>query len=651
MTDIGWKFPRTDGGMESGINDAGIVTFDGAPLPSLAREVIQNSVDERDDPANPVHITFELQVVRTSEIGGHELAQHLDDCIVDWGSDQKAREALQRARSILDNETISLLGVLDSNTTGLAGEKWRGLVKMTGASFKRSEGAGGSFGVGKAAPFTVSPLRTVFYWSAFREQGRLVEQFQGKAVLVSHDHDFGNGPETTQNVGFYGLTEGCEALRADIPYVFRRMKNGRPVQGTAVWVAGFNSDQHGEHWQSAVRRSVLENFFYAIHQNDLEVLWEPGGDDDVLQSDTLSRQFDLLGSAGEEAESDDAIDRARLYWELISGGAPTAEVDVADLGTIKLWIATEDEIPDRALPNRVALIRGTGMLVTDQQDGYRFRGLRDYVAVCVIEDREANKLLRGMENPAHDKFEYQRLPDHEQDKGRLALDRLRKAVREQLGIHAAPPQIEVSEVIDELTDYLFDDRPGPFEGVASKDAAEYAFGEVGVVRRKQPRLRVRPQVTLSREEEDVEGGDGDDSGDVGGARQGPEGGVKSDDGNGGGAGQGSANGGSGRRGGTGGRQLIELEDVRVLHDPTNPQMATILFTAPTNLTARLLIDEAGDASAIQRQDLTVLDEHGDILSDESRTFEAGVRYALTLEGEQPLADAAWQVGAAAENQS
>ena len=194
MTNVGWKFPRTDGGMESGINDAGIVTFDGAPLSSLAREVIQNSVDERDDPTKPVHITFELQDIFASEIGGRELAQHLDECIGDWGSDQKAREALQRARTVLDNEKISFLGVLDRNTTGLADEKWRGLVKMTGASFKRSEGAGGSFGVGKAAPFTVSPLRTVFYWSAFREQDRLVEQFQGKAVLVSHSHDFGNCP-------------------------------------------------------------------------------------------------------------------------------------------------------------------------------------------------------------------------------------------------------------------------------------------------------------------------------------------------------------------------------------------------------------------------------------------------------------------------
>lgn len=112
MTDIGWKFPRTDGGMESGINDAGIVTFDGAPLPSLAREVIQNSVDARDNPAEPVHITFELRPVLTNEIGGNELAQHLDECIADWDSDQKARDALQNARSTLDHDEINLLGVL-----------------------------------------------------------------------------------------------------------------------------------------------------------------------------------------------------------------------------------------------------------------------------------------------------------------------------------------------------------------------------------------------------------------------------------------------------------------------------------------------------------------------------------------------------------
>ncbi|MCY3567322.1 MAG: hypothetical protein OXH38_01745 [Chloroflexi bacterium] len=651
MTDIGWKFPRTDGGVESGINDAGIVTFDGAPLPSLAREVIQNSVDARDNLAEPVHITFELRPVPTSEIGGNQLAQHLDECIVDWSSDQKARDALQNARSTLDNDEVNLLGVLDRNTTGLLGETWRGLVKVTGASFKRSDDAGGSFGVGKAAPFTVSPLRAVFYWSAFREEGRTVEQFQGKAVLVSHTHDFGEGPETTQNVGFYGLPDGCQALRTDIPSVFRHTESGRPVQGTAVWVAGFKPDQHGEQWQTAVRRSVLENFFYAIHQNDLEVLLEPGGDNDVLNSGTLSRQFDLLVDPDEDLEDGDAIDRARLYWELVRSGPPTVETLVADLGSIKIWIATEEDLPDRTLPNRVALIRGTGMVVTDQQEGHRFRGLRDYVAVCVIEDEEANRLLRRMENPAHDKFEYQRLPDHEQDRGRLALDRLRKAIREQLGIFAARPEIEVSDVIDELTEYLFDDRPGPFDGVTNRDGAEAAFGQVGAITRRQPRLRVRPQVTLSREEEDLDGGDGDDSGEVGGARQGPGGGVPGENGNGGGAGEGDGSGGTGRRGGSRGRQLVELEDVRVLHDPTNPKKATVLFTAPATLSARLLIDEAGDASAIQREDLSVFDEHGELLNDAYRTFEAGVRYALTISGEHPLSDAAWQVAAVVEDRA
>ena len=253
-----------------------------------------------------------------------------------------------------------------------------------------------------------------------------------------------------------------------------------------------------------------------------------GGDDDVLTSNTLPRQFDLLAGTSKDPEDADAIDHARLYWEIVSSGPPTEEIEVAGLGTVKLWIATEDQLPSRTLSNRVALIRGTGMLVTDRQDGHQFRGLRDYAAVCVIDDEEANKLLRRMENPTHDKFEYLRLPEDEQDSGRLALDRLRRAIREQLGIHAAPASIEVSAVIDELTEYLFDDRPGPFEGTADKDGAEAAFGEVGAIKRKQPRLRIQPPVTLDLGEEDVEGGeggDGDESGEAGGGRQGPGGGV------------------------------------------------------------------------------------------------------------------------------
>jgi len=42
---IGWNFPSNNHGQKAGLNDSGIETFLGTPLQSLAREVVQNSID------------------------------------------------------------------------------------------------------------------------------------------------------------------------------------------------------------------------------------------------------------------------------------------------------------------------------------------------------------------------------------------------------------------------------------------------------------------------------------------------------------------------------------------------------------------------------------------------------------------------------
>ena len=655
MNKIGWNFPPTGGGVETGINDAGIVTFDGAPLSSLAREVIQNSLDARADPELPVHIAFELREIDPSDIAGEGLGGHLESCISEWANDPKALATLRGALAVLDSGKLTLLGMIDTNTTGLEGETWRGLVKVAGASFKRSESAGGSFGVGKAAPFTVSSLRTVCYWSAFEDGGTLTEKFQGKAVLVSHRHDFGSGLETTSGTGFFGLTDGCEALQGDdIPRVFRPARGGKAEPGTAVWIVGFNPDQHGEPWQRAIARSVVESFFYAVQQGDLEILLEPDedGSDEALwdiRKDALPALFNQLTTESKSEDDDDAINRARLYWSLVSGGPPTAVMDHPDkdLGRVKLWIGTEDNFPNARLPSRVALIRGTGMIVTDQQAKHQFRRLREYAAVCVIDDADANKLLRDMENPAHDQFQYERLPEEDRDRGRRALDRLADFLRTQLRIHAAPPAVEVTDVVDELAEYLFDDHPGPLDGPTANNGAESAFGQVGAAKKKPPRLRVTPTVTLEdNEPADGEGGGGSSKGGSGGGGGEGNGGG----GGGGGAGEGESSGGSGSRGGSKGRRILELGDVRVVHDPSDQLRSRVAFTAPETAVATLTIDEAGDAAAIPRADIAVFDEKGEQVALSPFKLVEGVRYQLTITGKEMLADAAWQVGAVVEEQ-
>ncbi|MES9689144.1 hypothetical protein ABWK31_16930, partial [Bacillus sp. JJ353] len=65
LQQVKWNFPVNNDGAEEGLNDAGVETFKGAPLESLAREVIQNSSDARYDKTKPVRVIFDLIDVDT----------------------------------------------------------------------------------------------------------------------------------------------------------------------------------------------------------------------------------------------------------------------------------------------------------------------------------------------------------------------------------------------------------------------------------------------------------------------------------------------------------------------------------------------------------------------------------------------------------
>ena len=109
--EIGWRFPPTNGGRIDGFNDPGIAHFNGAPLASLARETIQNSLDAGLAPEEPVHVSFELINLDRDEIGRGELTRAIDASIKTAGDDSMANAALAAAKSLKRRlKTLSIDG-------------------------------------------------------------------------------------------------------------------------------------------------------------------------------------------------------------------------------------------------------------------------------------------------------------------------------------------------------------------------------------------------------------------------------------------------------------------------------------------------------------------------------------------------------------
>ena len=469
---IGWMFPPTGGGARDGYNDSGIAHFKGAPVSSLARETIQNSLDARSRIEEPVHVSFELvELGRDVDYGRGELLRAIGACLRSPDCRGQAETELGIANGMLTKNSVPCLRVSDRNTTGLRDDQWRALVKTRGLSIKAEQGAGGSHGIGKAAPFAVTSLRTVFYWTHYDGDDGPVERFQGKSVLMSHVVD-GN---ETQGTGFYGMREGCLDVREGFPGAFRLLsQDGAPVNGTVLHILGF---REGDDWRRLIARSVIGNYFYAIGTGKLDVIVEPDEDLERLglyQIDAASLEswFDVLGQndVNEDVveEGGSSLDTARALWNIAAGGKEPIEKQDGDLGHCRLWIDVAE-----GLPNRVGFVRSSGMLITTQQRNLiRFPGCRDFAALCVFEDPEGNELLRLMENPQHDQFEPERLPEEQQSKGKRALKRITDWIRSEIRKRAGPSQTTTRTVLSELAAYLpdlipeedFEDESGTQEG-------------------------------------------------------------------------------------------------------------------------------------------------------------------------------------------
>jgi hypothetical protein len=167
---VGWFFAPNEGGEDKGLNDAGVVTFKGNIYRYLAREIIQNSLDARESPNKPVQVTFDLETIKRSDIlGMAQLKGICQRCRDFWPRDPE-KSFFDVAIELCSEPEIVTLKISDFNTLGVVGgdddrienRSWYSLIQCSGSSSKEG-GEGGSYGIGKNAPFAASYLRTVLY--------------------------------------------------------------------------------------------------------------------------------------------------------------------------------------------------------------------------------------------------------------------------------------------------------------------------------------------------------------------------------------------------------------------------------------------------------------------------------------------------------
>lgn len=403
-----WDFVSTGGGDEDGPNNPKIEHFGGNYNYYLAREVIQNSLDARDDYSKPVKVIFKLEYINKEDFPGQEELNAILSMQVDFNKSNKAAlKILTPAIEMLNRKTIPFLKISDFNTSGLNGADndrnggWYSLVRSTGNTTK-TEGSGGSFGIGKGAPFAASVLRTVFYST---KNKAAVSIFQGKAELVSFidvDGDIKRG------VGSYGLKQNSFRNGPLMPLDF-----WRKVFGTDVTIAGYKETGT---WKDDLLGSVLRNFWYAILMKDLIVRIQD------IEIDSANLDHHMVKKFLPEVFKDHVkpIGNPLQYYLAVKEGMELSQdVHLQILGDCKFFFKHIEKPM-----NYVAMVRRSHMVIYSRP----FYFPSPYAGVFICDDKIGNEELRKMEPPAHDDWD----PNRNDENGQKIYDEITNFIRSKL---------------------------------------------------------------------------------------------------------------------------------------------------------------------------------------------------------------------------
>ncbi|MDU7111947.1 MAG: hypothetical protein E6303_14290, partial [Clostridium perfringens] len=345
------------------------------------------------------------------------------------------------------------------------------LVKSVGVSNKDSS-SGGSFGIGKNAPFACTRLRTVFY-STNDEDGILA--LQGVSRLITHKNE---DNRDTKGIGFLGITEDINGDILCRPFINEELRENinqlfiRKEIGTSLFVLGFEAN---DDWENSVIDATLDYYLVAIIDGNLEVKVE----DTIINKETLQKVITLRNINRDDSLTYNYYE-SLIYLGIQDGCYKFEENNFEGLGKITLYVYINKD-----LPKKIALVRGMGMKIIDKS----FRLTNNFAGVLKIEGKNINMFIRSLENPSHDKIEPERAEDIKYAK--RIINKLNDWMK---GCIKSIEEDDGKEIldIDVVGQYLPDiDSLGDVE-LEIKEKLDRKVKKVGIKESKKPKRCVKP---------------------------------------------------------------------------------------------------------------------------------------------------------------
>jgi len=410
-----WSYPLNNDGEIKGFNDQGIEHFLGNPIESLAKEIIQNSIDAGIENENkPVKVVFKTFYLETKKILGLEkLKSFYKHAITSWENDIKVKQFAINALEILDGEYVKCLRISDFNTKGITGSErynqssaWFNLTKGSGSTEKVGI-AGGSKGIGKNAVYANSLLRLVYY-STRDVNG--IEATQGLLKMVSLK-GLSQKSETEQTSGpiYFGDEIGHKPLQNyhSLDESYSRNSN---ETGSDIFVIGFNPIN--TNWETKIKDNTLLNFMYAIHSNKLEV---------EVEGYAITKNNYLSYIQNKKVIKKDILSMAKV---LNDENTITKIFEFENYGDYEIKVLKMNETEAF---KKCWLIRRPWMMITSVKQS--LLPVLPFSSLVIIKGFRLNELLRKLESAKHDGWEIERASNlEEKEQAELILSTINKNI-------------------------------------------------------------------------------------------------------------------------------------------------------------------------------------------------------------------------------
>lgn len=375
-----WHFNELQTGFDyQGIRDGDIEVFDKTRYQSVVRESIQNSLDARLDYSKPVKIEFNFFKVEKKELPGIEEIENVLKYSSRWDKANKDDQALlNKMIDSIEEKAYSCLEIADYNTRGMqAKTTFDSFAHARNVSTKSSGTSAGSKGMGKAAYFALSYLRTLVVSSIYYENKERL--FQG----ISRVSTFPKEDKLYNYKGYYSTTIEPETTFDAVSDRFKRDE-----VGTSIFVLGLWKNENGI---TLMKKELVNHFWLAILENDLIVTI----DGEEINRSNIYELIKRLYPSIEESSQYNSNPNPRAYFETYIGEKCIQKVftkKIEHLGEVKLILGKNNQFQ-----GRIANFRLSKMLIY-KDPSFLYKG---YCGVFVCLDPKGNEILKKLENATH----------------------------------------------------------------------------------------------------------------------------------------------------------------------------------------------------------------------------------------------------------